>query len=162
MKSSSLDLCQHTGSARGGCAIFQIISYVVHGQSRKILLHVSIPQLVHEACKYKSLMMSVNHLDLCVCYRSLQWQRHLLTSRTAEKSVQSIPLRSKLKSHCSIWWHFGKNSYLKLCSRMQNHILHGLYQQISLHQHTSLQWMIVKPSVSLNEGSRFCLATTIT
>ena len=52
--------------------IFQIVFNLVHSCRKKVPLHISISQGIHDKCRSKQLIQILNKLELCINYDELK------------------------------------------------------------------------------------------
>ena len=74
--------------------VFQMVYYMVHDGNKKKPLHVSTAQAIHETCRSKVLITSLNHLGIAVSYDTVERQDHQLATRIitlAEGHLIPIP-----------------------------------------------------------------------
>lgn len=73
--------------------LFQIIYYIFHNGLKKTPFHVCTAQAIHETCKSKTLITSLNHIGLCISYESLQRMNYSFAARAVSLSENNrVPL----------------------------------------------------------------------
>lgn len=89
--------------------LFQIIYYIFHNGLKKTPLHVCTAQAIHETCKSKTLITSLNHIGLCISYESLQRMNYSFAARAVSLSGNNrVPISP----------HFARD--MPLCASMDN------------------------------------------
>ena len=76
---------------------------------KKTPFHVCTAQAIHETCKSKTLITSLNHIGLCISYESLQRMNYSFAARAVSLSENNrVPLSP----------HFARD--IPLCASMEN------------------------------------------
>lgn len=89
--------------------LFQILYYIFHNGLKKTPFHVCTAQAIHETCRSKTLITSLNHIGLCISYDSLQRMNHSFAARAVALSENNrVPLSP----------HFARDT--PLCASMDN------------------------------------------
>ena len=89
--------------------LFQIIYYIFHNGQKKTPIHVCTAQVIHETCKSKTLITSLNHIGLCISYDSLQRMNYFFAARAVSLSENNrVPISP----------HFARD--MPLCASMDN------------------------------------------
>ena len=79
--------------------IFQIVFNLVHNCRRKVPLHVSISQGIHDKCRSKQLIQILNKLGLCISYDELERIDCSLANEIMSYCIESkVPLPQTITS----------------------------------------------------------------